>query len=216
MMRTAPTPEEKKLRQLIHVAKRELGMDDGTYRTMLRAAGGAESTSEMRAPQLRRVLDQAKKAGFQVRAKAKTSGLHQDRRQDTSDEARKVRALWLYLHQLGVVRDPSERALAAYVKRIAHVDDLHWAHGDAMLRLIETMKKWAMRFLPEKVEGLRLEAAQARTEGRISPQHLEAIQGAFDRLGLRDGEGGFDLWWGAWESLTTALAAIQAGVKEAP
>ena len=67
-----------------------------------------------------------------------------------------MRALWLFLHVLGEVRDPSEKALAAYVKRIAKVDDLRWATGDAVTALIETMTKWALRrALPATVAALR-------------------------------------------------------------
>ena len=45
---------------------------------------------------------------------------------------------------------------AAYVKRIAKVDDLHWVRGRAVDTLIETLKKWAMRdHLPAAVAALR-------------------------------------------------------------
>ncbi|MFS2205367.1 phage protein GemA/Gp16 family protein [Variovorax sp. Varisp36] len=84
-------------------------MDEPTYRTMLQTAGGADSTAKMGIPALMRVLEQAKKAGFRVRSKAT------DRRQDTSPEARKIRALWLFLHELQVVRDsgPTARPCAS-------------------------------------------------------------------------------------------------------
>lgn len=59
------------------------------------------------------MLEHLKTKGFQVRPKAG------DRSQTINPDASKVRALWLFLHALGVVNDPSERALAAYVKRIA-------------------------------------------------------------------------------------------------
>jgi len=129
--------ERLRLIKLIHVARRNLEksgkMDEPTYRTMLQTAGGADSTAKMEVPALERVLEQAKRAGFVVRSKGG------DRRQDTSPEARKVRALWLFLHQLGAVKSPTESALATYVKRIAYVDDMHWADARAMVRLIETM-----------------------------------------------------------------------------
>lgn len=193
---TAATAEEKKLRQLIHVARRELQMDDATYRTMLRAAGGADSTSIMRAPQLRKVLDQAKRAGFQVRAKRPDG--RPDRAQDTRLEARKVRALWLFLHALGAVKNSSETALAAYVKRIAYVEDMSWARGDAMTRLIETLKSWAMRgCLPDAVKQLRAQILQLTDAGLLPPDQHEACEKAHRLVTL--GNPTFNRYWEAWE-----------------
>lgn len=202
MPKVTGTPEERKLRQVIQIAKRDLVMDDATYRVVLRAAGGADSTTAMRAPALRAVIEHLKKAGFQVRSKKG------DRRQDTSREARKVRALWLFLHALGVVKSPEETALAKYVKKIAHVDDLRFAHGDAMLRLIETLKKWAMRFLPQKVEDLRLELVALRAERTFSAEEEGAMQHAFNRY--RDFPS-FDPYWEAWETFMRVLGRPVAG-----
>lgn len=203
-----------RLIKLIHVARRELEregrMDEPTYRTMLRTAGGADSTAKMGVPALMRVLEQAKKSGFKIRSKAV------DRRQDTSPEARKVRALWLFLHELGVVKDPSERALATYVKRIAKVDDMHWAQGEAMLSLIETLKKWAMRFLPAAVAALAREARILAAAQQLKTEQLAACQQAHD---LVAGEETFDRHWTAWEMLTTVVGrfvppAVSAALKE--
>lgn len=202
MPKVTGTPEERKLRQVIQIAKRDLVMDDATYRVVLRAAGGADSTTAMRAPALRAVIEHLKKAGFQVRSKKG------DRRQDTSREARKVRALWLFLHALGVVKSPEETALAKYVKKIAHVDDLRFAHGDAMLRLIETLKKWAMCFLPQKVEDLRLELVALRAERTFSAEEEGAMQHAFNRY--RDFPS-FDPYWEAWETFMRVLGRPVAG-----
>lgn len=201
-----------RLIKLIHVARRELEragkMDEPTYRTMLRTAGGADSTSTMDIKQLERVLAQAKVAGFVVRAKSA------DRRQDTRPEALKVRALWLFLHELGAVKNPSEAALAAYVLRIAKVDDLHWAHSQAMHRLIETMKKWAMRFLPEALATLR-DTLRKQLIGRVEP--LTSAQEILYQRAMRlpGSDEGFDAHWSTWEALSEALGgAVSAELKK--
>ena len=199
----AANPERVRLIKLIHVARRDLEkagkMDEPTYRTMLQSAGGADSTAKMGVPALMRVLEQAKKAGFKVRSKVT------DRRQDTSPEARKVRALWLFLHELQVVRDSSETALASYVKRIAHVEDMHWADSQAMRRLIESMKKWAMRFLPAAVDQLQVEVHGARAAGQLDRLQEQAVEEALGRL---QGSCGFDDHWMAWEVFTVALGGV--------
>jgi phage gp16-like protein len=187
--------------QLIHVAKRDLGMDDATYRTMLRTAGNADSTKSMSISNLERVLEQAKRAGFKVRSKAG------DRRQDTRPEAQKVRALWLFLHELDVVKVPTEAALASYVKRIAYVDDLHWADSRAMARLIETMKKWAMRFLPAAVDQLQVQVHSERLAGRLSARQEEAVEQVLRGLHRPDS---FSAHWEAWEVFRAALGRAVA------
>ncbi len=204
--------ERLRLIKLIHVARRELEkagkMDEPTYRTMLQTAGGADSTSKMGVPALMRVLEQAKKAGFKVRSKVS------DRRQDTSPEARKVRALWLFLHELGVVKNPAESALATYVKRIAHVEDMHWADSRAMLKLIETMKKWAMRFLPQAVDALQAEVFRTRRAGLLTV----AQEAVFDELlqHLQRAHG-FDAYQEAWEVFRRLLGReASAEVIETP
>lgn len=199
----AANPERVRLIKLIHVARRDLEkagkMDEPTYRTMLQTAGGADSTAKMGVPALMRVLEQAKKAGFKVRSKAT------GRRQDTSPEARKVRALWLFLHELGVVKDSSEAALATYVKRIAHVEDMHWANSQAMRKLIETMKKWAMRFLPAAVDQLQVQVHGVRVAGQLDRLQEQAVE---DALGRLQGSCGFDDHWMAWEVFTVALGGV--------
>jgi len=188
--------DRARLIKLIHVAKRDLGLDEPTYRVMLRTAGNAESTTKMTVPALQRVLEHAKKAGFVVRSKTT------DRRQDTRHEARKVRALWLFLHALGAVRDPSEAALAAYVKRIAKVDDLHWADGLDMLKLIETLKKWALRFLPERLADLRVEGVRLMQTAPMDADQRARFASACECMG---GEQTFDRLWTAWEYFRDAL-----------
>lgn len=195
---TAVQPANARLRliKLIHVGKRELSMDEPTYRTMLQSAGKASSTSNMGVPALMAVFERMKRDGFQVRPKAG------DRRQTMNPQASKVRALWLLLHALGVVRDPSEAALASYVKRVAKVDDLRWARGEATAVLIETLKKWAMRFLPEAVAEMKVEAARLHQAQPFTPEQIEIINMAL--AGLQRGQG-FDMYLCAWEALSDVL-----------
>ncbi|HBR5128025.1 TPA: DUF1018 domain-containing protein, partial [Klebsiella pneumoniae] len=53
--------------KIIHVAKRELRMDEDTYRQLLNTYAGIESTREMNIGQLNQILDAMKKIGFKVR-----------------------------------------------------------------------------------------------------------------------------------------------------
>lgn len=194
--------------KLIHVAKRDLNLDEPNYRAILFAQGGNESLAAMPIDGMKKVLDYLKAQGFKVR---KTRS---DRKQATGKDAAKVRALWLFLHELGAVRDPSEAALTAYVKRIAKVDDVQWMQGarrvDSGPRpmvkgreelVIETLKKWAMRYLPEAVVALKAEVRERYDNGLLSPVELDCAARGFDRS--TQGEG-FEVQWEAWENLRTA------------
>lgn len=127
-----------RLIRLIHVARRELRLDDDVYRAMLRAETGADSSAKLSVPQLERVLARMKRAGFKVNVKV-------GRKLDRAPQSRKIRALWLDLHARGVVRDPSEKALAAWVKRESGTEDLAWIDSAQAARLIERLKLWGKR-----------------------------------------------------------------------
>ncbi|HGO5402863.1 TPA: phage protein GemA/Gp16 family protein, partial [Klebsiella oxytoca] len=75
--------------KIIHVAKRELRMDDDTYRQLLNTYAGIESTREMSIGQLNQILDAMKKIGFKVRTQKK------EKLTATDDQSKKIRALWL-------------------------------------------------------------------------------------------------------------------------
>jgi len=136
--------------RLIHVAKRDLALDDDTYRAMLVAVTGKDSISGLSVPQLERVLAHMKSRGFTVRHKSP-----KDRTRDSAHppselsrpiaqdaQSKKIRALWLSLHDMGAVRDCSEAALGAYVRRITRCDALQWLNSEQASRVIETLKKW--------------------------------------------------------------------------
>ena len=203
---TAKTnPRRAQLIKLIHVARRELQLDEPTYRTVLLASGKSESLSSMEVPAMEAVLKHMKKSGFKVRPQAKSRPL------STQPSDSKVRALWLFLHELGVVRDPSEAALARYVRRIGGTDDLRWNRGvrrvdsgtnpgfkDRTELVIESLKAWAMRLLPGKVKDL---AQQAQ---RLSLT-LEEKESLNDSLVRAFAHNTFDPMHDAWADLTATI-----------
>ena len=203
-----PTPNRQRLIRLIHVAKRDLSMDDDTYRAILLRIGKKASSADLTIPELEKVLEHLKRSGFKVRSKSKSAPKPEQAKpsrplaQDL--ESKKIRALWLFLHELGAVKNPSEEALAAYVKRIAGVDALQWISGEQAETLIETLKKWAMRFLPARVKALAGRAAEEINAGRIvlTPEELAGLQG---RIGTAQERQTYDPMYWAWESLTEVL-----------
>lgn len=148
-MKPVTTPDLYRKRELalIHMAKATLGLSREDYEHVLRTVTGKASSADLTAPERDKLLKHFKAKGFQVKPTEKSK---QARTLAQDAQSRKVRAMWLMLHALGQVRDPSETALAAYVKRMARVDALQWANHFAV---IESLKSWAMRYLPQYVKA---------------------------------------------------------------
>lgn len=166
------------LRAKIHIAKKQLGLDDETYRAILARHGeGKTSSRELTIAQMDAVLREFTGKGW-APTPPKSKG-KQGRKLATGPEIEKIRALWLWMHEIGIVRNPSESALAGYARRMAGIDDLHWADGWQCHRLIETLKKWAQRELPLKIgERLRqMQAAGLPVMNKELPGLLQACAG---------------------------------------
>ncbi|MGP8434112.1 regulatory protein GemA, partial [Paraburkholderia fungorum] len=160
------------------------------------------SAGELDGPGRQRYLAHLKKLGFRLTRKS-NSGTGRTLAHDA--ESRKIRSLWLTLHELGAVRNPSEDALAAYVKRTVHVDALQWLNGRQAEVVIESMKKWAMRYLPDRVREL---AAQFQQAGKPGETAAHDVQAALVRATQYPS---FDPMVNAWEALREALSDKSGG-----
>lgn len=148
--------DPNKVKTLIHVAwgdcrKRLPHLTEEDYRAVLQRATGLDSTQDMTAEQLDAVMKilRGKPFGFRVRHKTRPGTgkpkSAKSRPLDLDAQARKVRALWLDLHERGAVRDPNESALAAYVRRQTGKDALQWLAAEEIGGVIEALKKWQFR-----------------------------------------------------------------------
>ena len=154
------------------------------------------------------LLDYFKTLGFKVRSTGKATGAVKakpSRALADDGESRKVRSLWILLHELGAVRNPSEEALAVYVKRLTKVDALQWVNGAQAKTLIETLKKWAMRFLPVKVEAMAKQCGDAIQSGslKLPEDRVNELRGV---VGAAQHYGTFDPMQDAYQLLATTLA----------
>lgn len=181
--------------RMIQVARRQLQMDEDTYRAAIAlAVPGKSSCSDCTVGQLDKVIDHLKKKGFKPAKPAKAQRAKPERRPlDTSSEASKARAVWLLLAEMGVVRDASEGALAAYVRRQAGVDDLRWVRD--MAPIIEGLKGWAARKLPAALEARMM---TLRAAGHVLPWDSGS---ALVRASSTRGSGTFDALEAAWQKL---------------
>lgn len=133
---------KKRLKQLLHIARGQLAMDEDTYRMILVGVSKdplRNSSSLLSLQELELAVDRMKASGFKVR---KTASKPQ---QDDHPLIRKIRSLWLTLRDQGVLRDPSDKALAKYVEGETGVAQLAWLSTAQCHQVIERMKKWIDR-----------------------------------------------------------------------
>lgn len=134
----------------VHIAKKQLGLDEDTYRAALRVATGKESAGACNLRELSDAIAAFRAKGFQDRpaggskrapAQAKAPG---GKLADTPHAA-KLRALWLSAYHLGIVRDPAESALGAFIKRQTGIDAMRWLPPEDAANAIEALKDWMAR-----------------------------------------------------------------------
>jgi len=124
----------------IHVAKRDLGLDDDTYRAKLMNIVGKTSTKDMTEAERQKVLTVMRNDGFRP-ADAKPAG-----GKLTGPYAKKLQALWIAAWNLGVVSDRRDAALVAFVKRQTGLDAVRFLHhADDARAAIDGLKGWLKR-----------------------------------------------------------------------
>lgn len=131
----ASSQHRRSLMAKVQIAKKELGICDDDYRAILiRLANGKMSSADCSDAELIAVLDEFKAKGWQAkpRADAPKAADHK--------AAMKARAMWISLHHLCAIDDPSEKALEAFGKRQLGCDRLQWADQSQMFKLIEALK----------------------------------------------------------------------------
>ncbi|MCL7422528.1 MAG: regulatory protein GemA [Methylobacter sp.] len=140
--------------KLLRVGKQELGWDDEFYYGIWLPIQGATlkdgrySASTLSNTQLFSAVEAMKSKGFKVKYRSgnkRTRRITPQRRLADDAQSRKIRALWLELHNAGKVRNPSEESLCAYVKRMTNVDALQWLSSTDASGVIEALKKWLKR-----------------------------------------------------------------------
>lgn len=132
----------------IHIAKKDLGLDEDTYRDMIENRYGKRSSKDLSINQLVDLVEHLKGQGFKPKPKRAPGKVMPS--EDREKLIRKIRALWVSLHHLGVLRDASEEALASFARRVTGgketgIADLAWLDGNAAYKVVEALKAMAER-----------------------------------------------------------------------
>ncbi len=123
----------------IHIAKKDLGLDDDLYRDALERVTGERSASKLSHSQLEAVLGEFRSRGWKPKRR-KRSG---------KPEVRKVFALWGELREMGVATAPGPHG---FVKRMTRseekpdgVEDPEFMDPQEARKVIEALKDWIVR-----------------------------------------------------------------------
>ena len=163
--------DRNKMIRTIQLARRRLDLDEETYRKNLKlASGGDTSLRDMTLEQLWKVIQYFQYTlGFSF-------GFSGDLSMASDDQSRLIRHLWLQLNDYGELRNPSERALAAYAKKITKVDRLEWLKTEQAQKVIETLKKWVDRIECKIIEEALNSGILHLPEGFVSYNHFRGFQ----------------------------------------
>lgn len=136
-------PRRRAMLAKIHVAKKQLQLDEDDYRQILLDETGRTSAGDCTEAELERALQRFEAKGFKPLPKA--GAAKPANRPAQHPVARKARALWISLYHLNAVDKPSEQALEAFAKRQLKCERLVWADQRQGFKLIEALKAMAQR-----------------------------------------------------------------------
>lgn len=135
------TPRNNDL-AMIHIAKKDLGLDDDTYRDMLWTVARVRSSKDLDFSSRIKVLEHLKARGFKPKQAAKAK---QKAPLSNEPQHKMIRGLWLELHAVGTVLDPSEQAISRFIKNQTKIDRIEWLSTSQASQIIEILKQWLAR-----------------------------------------------------------------------
>ena len=131
---------ERRMREIarIHILKKQLGMDDDTYRDFLGGMTGKRSSKDMTGAERVQVITAMERST----GKAQPSGPKLD-----FPQYRKMQAMWIAMWNLGMIESRSNASMLKFAQRIARVDRPEWVAPHAE-RIIANMRQWMSRPFP--------------------------------------------------------------------
>lgn len=162
----------------IHVAKKQLGLDDDTYRAALVQVTGKGSTKDMSETERRKVVEHFRNKGFAA-APAKRKRLE-------GKYAPVLQALWIGGWNLGIVRNADDASLLAFVKRQTGIDHVRFLRDqDDAMKAIEALKGWMHREAGvDWSKGKFIPDWQQTPAARIAVAQFEKLSKAGHPVGL--------------------------------
>jgi len=145
--------DRKKL-AVIHIAKKELGLDEDNYREALMTWGGSVTARDLSTVGFQRVMTHFEDCGFKsgpgfARKGLRRAGRPEDSRPGRATDAqiRKVYKLWWLLSGVWYARGQERKALREFLKKRFRVDHENFLSFKKAHAVIEAVKKIGRREL---------------------------------------------------------------------
>ena len=119
----------------IHIAKKELGLDDATYRGILRHRYHRDSAAGLSEPEAADLIELFRAKGWRPASLRQLGLLH---------------VLWHKLETAGAVRHSDEGALTSFIEHATGRSELRQLTVHEASRVIEMLKQWRKRVETEK------------------------------------------------------------------
>lgn len=155
----------------LHATRNEVGLAEEDARDIYERVTGKRSTRAMNDGERRACRDELKRL-YPAADKRRSSG---PRRRLDGPFAKKCQALWIAAWNLGLVNNPRDEALIAFVKRQTGIEHMNWLRDpEDAEKVIEALKAWMAReagvdWAVEKIDpsytrqpGYKIASAQAR------------------------------------------------------
>ncbi|WP_185961600.1 gp16 family protein [Telmatospirillum sp. J64-1] len=123
----------------VHIARKELALDEESYRALLKRITGKVSAGDLRDHQLDQVLMEFKRLGWKPAKAALPAPAARD------PQSRMIRGMWIDLGKSGQLVDRSEKALRAWIENQVGASDLRFCDAAQKRQLIEQLKRWSAR-----------------------------------------------------------------------
>jgi phage gp16-like protein len=131
----------------IHIAKKELGLTEEVYRDILRVQFRKDSAAKLTPGQAWALIKHFQRLGWMQQSQGRLPGMEIP----PDGQSKKIQALWITLHQAGVIRDGSDKALMSFCKRVTRTKDspgkdhLRFCDSHDKFKIIEALKSMAAR-----------------------------------------------------------------------
>lgn len=123
----------------IKMAQKQLGMDDESYRALLKRVTGKDSATALTVMQQNQILNEMERLGWKPKRIAS---------QYKKPASRKLVMTWRDLYQAGHISNKSNAALCAWLKKQAGKPNPDWLTPDEANACIEKLKGWLKRPAP--------------------------------------------------------------------
>lgn len=149
--------------KIIHVAKRNLHLNDLNYQAVLLGATKKESCKDMDYAELKSAYEALKSLGFRKTGRKKTSvrtATHaaEKRPAPRVSVGKVIVAVWATMSRHGFLKDASRPALDAYIQRMTARDNggvgvasLAWLDDKRAAHVLESLKRWHMRVMIDEI-----------------------------------------------------------------